>query len=189
MTYALLLAFFRNDMGFGGNNGLTDFKDILGFDVQAQAHARWRCSSSPCARAGARLYALRGDRDLQARQGADRHPRRRKPHALPRLPGRELQALRLRRLGLLAGVAGALYVPQVGIINPSEFAPGQLHRGGDLGRRRRPRHADRRRSLGACSSTSARRTSPPAPSRPIGCLCSAACSSSSRCSAEGHRRH
>src|SRR5665213_2538511 len=33
MTYALLLAFFRNDMGFGGNNGLTDFKDILGYDV------------------------------------------------------------------------------------------------------------------------------------------------------------
>src|SRR5512138_257339 len=35
MTYALLLAFFRNDMGFGGNNGLTDFKDILGFSLQA----------------------------------------------------------------------------------------------------------------------------------------------------------
>src|SRR6218665_2144586 len=35
MTYALLLAFFRNDMGFGGNNGLTDFKDILAFPVQA----------------------------------------------------------------------------------------------------------------------------------------------------------
>src|SRR5215212_7585886 len=37
MTYALLLGFFRNDMGFGGNNGLTDFKDILGFNVQAQS--------------------------------------------------------------------------------------------------------------------------------------------------------
>jgi len=35
MTYALLLAFFRNDMGLGGNNGLTDFKDILGFSIQA----------------------------------------------------------------------------------------------------------------------------------------------------------
>src|SRR5216683_3172718 len=35
LTYALLLAFFRNDMGFGGNNGLTDFKDILGFNVQS----------------------------------------------------------------------------------------------------------------------------------------------------------
>src|SRR5689334_15928878 len=35
MTFALLLAFFRNDMGFGGNNGLTDFKTILGFGMQA----------------------------------------------------------------------------------------------------------------------------------------------------------
>src|SRR3954462_13301570 len=35
LTFALLLAFFRNDMGFGGNNGLTDFKDVLGFDIQA----------------------------------------------------------------------------------------------------------------------------------------------------------
>src|SRR5262249_55245836 len=37
LTYALWLAFFRNDMGFGGNNGLTDFKDIAGFPVQAPA--------------------------------------------------------------------------------------------------------------------------------------------------------
>ena len=37
MTYALKLAFFRNDFGFGGNNGLTDFKEILGFNVQADA--------------------------------------------------------------------------------------------------------------------------------------------------------
>jgi len=37
LTYALLLAFFRNDMGFGGNNGLTDFKDILGYDIQSDA--------------------------------------------------------------------------------------------------------------------------------------------------------
>ena len=42
MTYALMLAFFRNDMGFGGNNGLTDFKDILGFNIQAPGRAR-RC--------------------------------------------------------------------------------------------------------------------------------------------------
>ena len=40
MTYALMLAFFRNDFGFGGNNGLTDFKDILGFNVQARGDAR-----------------------------------------------------------------------------------------------------------------------------------------------------
>jgi len=40
LTYALLLVFFRNDTGFGGNNGLTDFKDVLGFDVQAAATRR-----------------------------------------------------------------------------------------------------------------------------------------------------
>ena len=37
LTFALMLAFFRNEMGFGGNNGLTDFKDVLGFDLQAQS--------------------------------------------------------------------------------------------------------------------------------------------------------
>src|ERR1700759_5512625 len=36
MTFALMLGFFRNNFGFGGNNGLTDFKDILGFNVQAE---------------------------------------------------------------------------------------------------------------------------------------------------------
>ena len=40
LSYALMLAFFRNDMGFGGNNGFTDFKDILGFDLHARQHAR-----------------------------------------------------------------------------------------------------------------------------------------------------
>ena len=37
LTYALMLAFFRNNMGFGGNNGLTDFKDLLGFNLQSDA--------------------------------------------------------------------------------------------------------------------------------------------------------
>src|SRR5256884_1259998 len=37
LTYALMLGFFRNNFGFGGNNGLTDFKDILGFNIQSQA--------------------------------------------------------------------------------------------------------------------------------------------------------
>ena len=40
LSYALMLAFFRNDMGFGGNNGFTDFKDILGFDLHTRQHAR-----------------------------------------------------------------------------------------------------------------------------------------------------
>ena len=42
LSYALMLAFFRNDMGFGGNNGFTDFKDILGFDLQQDPRA-WCC--------------------------------------------------------------------------------------------------------------------------------------------------
>ncbi len=45
LSYALMLAFFRNDMGFGGNNGFTDFKDILGFDRSGAGHAGRRCSS------------------------------------------------------------------------------------------------------------------------------------------------
>ena len=50
MTYALLLGFFRNDFGFGGNNGLTDFKDILGFNVQAETHAQRAAGRSPASR-------------------------------------------------------------------------------------------------------------------------------------------
>ena len=124
MTYALLLAFFRNDMGFGGNNGLTDFKDILGFNLQADAT---RAALFVAIGAGARRSATSSAAAivaLEVRQGAGRGARRRKPHALPRLPRRELQALRLRASRpCMAGIAGALYVPQVGIINPSEFAP------------------------------------------------------------------
>src|ERR1700716_3153119 len=46
MTFALLLAFFRNDMGLGGNNGMTDFKDILGFSVQADSTRAVLCFAS-----------------------------------------------------------------------------------------------------------------------------------------------
>ena len=98
MTYALLLAFFRNDMGFGGNNGLTDFKDILGFNVQADAtRSALFAASAHCA--GARRLRHLAHRRLEIRQAADGGARRRKPHALPRLARRERQALRLHRLG------------------------------------------------------------------------------------------
>ena len=43
LTYALMLAFFRNDMGFGGNNGMTDFKTLLGFPLQSEATRAARC--------------------------------------------------------------------------------------------------------------------------------------------------
>jgi urea transport system permease protein len=122
MTYALLLGFFRNNFGFGGNNGLTDFKDILGFNVQAEttrnallvvtclalALAFLICRALVTSKFGKVLVAIR---DAEART---------------RFLGYRVEANKLFVFTLsacMAGVAGALYVPQVGIINPSEFAP------------------------------------------------------------------
>jgi len=123
MTYALLLGFFRNDFGFGGNNGLTDFKDILGFNVQAETTrngllviscialglAFLMCRAIVTSKFGKVLIAIR---DAEART---------------RFLGYRVEAYKLFVFTLsacMAGIAGALYVPQVGIINPSEFAPG-----------------------------------------------------------------
>jgi urea transport system permease protein len=122
MTYALMLAFFRNDMGFGGNNGLTDFKDIIGFNVQSDSTRGVLFFSSALALALGLLIArgligskfgkvLIGVRDAESRT---------------RFLGYRVENYKLVVFVLsaaMAGVAGALYVPQVGIINPSEFAP------------------------------------------------------------------
>lgn len=122
MTYALLLAFFRNDMGFGGNNGLTDFKDILGFDIQAREtraalfglSALFLClflllvAAISASRFGKVLVAIR---DAESRT---------------RFLGFRPENIKLfiwTLSAMMAGIAGALYVPQVGIINPGEFAP------------------------------------------------------------------
>jgi urea transport system permease protein len=122
LTFALMLAFFRNDMGFGGNNGLTDFKTILGFPVQAQstraalfllsalalAGGYLLCRSVVTSKLGKVLVAIR---DAESRT---------------RFLGYRVERFKLFVFTLsavLAGVAGALYVPQVGIINPGEFAP------------------------------------------------------------------
>ena len=122
LTYALMLAFFRNDMGFGGNNGFTDFKDVLGFDLQSDATrsmllavtavllgaSYWVCRAVLGSRAGRVLRAIR---DAESRT---------------RFLGYRVDAYKLWVFVLsavLAGVAGALYVPQAGIINPSEFEP------------------------------------------------------------------
>jgi urea transport system permease protein len=122
LSYALMLAFFRNDMGFGGNNGFTDFKDILGFDLHADgtrvvllvvtaaalAASYLACRAIVASRAGRVLRAIR---DAESRA---------------RFLGYRVESYKLWVFGfsaVLAGVAGALYVPQVGIINPSEFAP------------------------------------------------------------------
>src|SRR3978361_1595962 len=123
MAYALLLAFFRNDFGFGGNNGLTDFKDILGFNVQADGTraslffliclaliiAFLICRAVVSSKLGKVLIAVR---DAESRT---------------RFLGYRVESYKLFVFTLsacMAGVAGALYVPQVGIINPGEFAPG-----------------------------------------------------------------
>jgi urea transport system permease protein len=122
LTYALWLSFFRNDMGFGGNNGLTDFKDILGASVQAPATRGALFSISAvmlmlayviarfvtASKLGKVLVAIR---DAESRT---------------RFLGYRVDAYKTFLFTLsacMAGVAGALYVPQVGIINPSEFHP------------------------------------------------------------------
>ena len=122
LTYALLLAFFRNDMGFGGNNGLTDFKTLLGFEVQAPTTRRGLYIASVLALGlgyllcrfitGAKLGRL-----LLALRDAENRVR---------FLGYSVEHAKLFVFtvsAVLAGIAGALYVPQVGIINPSEFSP------------------------------------------------------------------
>jgi urea transport system permease protein len=122
LTYALMLAFFRNEMGFGGNNGLTDFKDLLGFDLQADSTriglflasalalalgylaCRWIITS----KLGRVAIAIR---DAESRT---------------RFIGYRVDRVKVAIWtfsAMLAGIAGALYVPQVGIINPGEFSP------------------------------------------------------------------
>jgi urea transport system permease protein len=122
MTYALLLGFFRNNFGFGGNNGLTDFKEILGLNVQAAgtravlfavscialAIGFVICRAIITSKFGKVLIAIR---DAESRT---------------RFLGYRVERYKLFVFvvsACMAGVAGALYVPQVGIINPSEFAP------------------------------------------------------------------
>ena len=122
MTFALLLGFFRNNFGFGGNNGLTDFKDILGFNVQA-ANTRMALFSISCLALGIGFIICRAvitskfGKVLVAIRDAE---------ARTRFLGYRVESYKLFVFVLsasMAGVAGALYVPQVGIINPSEFAP------------------------------------------------------------------
>jgi urea transport system permease protein len=117
-----MLAFFRNNFGFGGNNGLTDFKDILGFNIHAAGTRAALFSASAMALALGLLVSLWlvkskfgmvliSIRDAESRA---------------RFLGYRVENYKLVAFvvsACMAGVAGALYVPQVGIINPSEFAP------------------------------------------------------------------
>jgi len=123
LTYAAMLLFFRNETGFGGNNGFTDFKRILGYSITAPETrlvlfgltaialattlvlARWLVTS----RFGRVLAAIR---DAESRvMFIGYNP------LWYKLAIWTISAV-------LCGIAGALYVPQVGIINPSEMSPG-----------------------------------------------------------------
>jgi urea transport system permease protein len=122
LTYALLLAFFRNDMGFGGNNGLTDFKDILGFPVQANTTRAALFAASALALALGYLAA----RAIVASRLGKVLVCIRDAESRTRFIGYRVEHYKtfvFTVSAIMAGVAGALYVPQVGIINPSEFNP------------------------------------------------------------------
>ena len=122
MTYALLLAFFRNDMGFGGNNGLTDFKDILGFNIQApETRAALLIASAIALAAGFVICRVVTGSKLGKVLVAIRDAESRTRFLGYRVEHYKLFVFVLS--AMMAGVAGALYVPQVGIINPGEFAP------------------------------------------------------------------
>ena len=122
LTYALLLGFFRNNFGFGGNNGLTDFKDLAGFPIQSAGMRVFLFSLSAVMLALIYLFArgvvssklgkvLVSIRDAESRT---------------RFLGYRVdlyKTLVFTISAMMAGIAGALYVPQVGIINPSEFSP------------------------------------------------------------------
>ncbi len=122
LTYALLLAFFRNEMGFGGNNGLTDFKDILGFDLQSNTTRVTLFSLSAvllAAAYGLSYFILNSKfgRVIVAIRDAE---------ARARFLGYKTEHYKVWLFvysAILAAIAGALYVPQVGIINPGEFSP------------------------------------------------------------------
>ena len=122
MTYALLLAFFRNDMGFGGNNGLTDFKDIMGFPVQAGGTRAALFAASAIALAlGVMVVAAISSSKFGKLMIAVRDAESRTRFIGWRPENIKLFAFTVS--AVMAGIAGALYVPQVGIINPGEFAP------------------------------------------------------------------
>jgi urea transport system permease protein len=122
LTYALMLAFFRNDMGFGGNNGFTDFKDLLGFDLHSDSTRVALLVATASALAASYLGCRvivnsRAGRVIRAIRDAE---------SRTRFLGYPVESYKLWLFvfsSAIAGIAGALYVPQVGIINPGEFAP------------------------------------------------------------------
>jgi urea transport system permease protein len=122
VVYAAMLLFFRNATGFGGNNGLTDFKRILGYSLREPSTRAALCCASGVGLAVSygicrSVIASRAGRVLTAMRDAQ---------AKVRFCGYNVVSYQLfawTLSAILCGGAGALYVPQVGIINPSEMQP------------------------------------------------------------------
>ncbi len=122
MTYALMLLFFRNETGFGGNNGLTDFKRILGFYLKEPSTklslyiitailllaSYLICKYIIKSKLGRVLTAIRDSENRVMFSGYNTV---------------HFKLFVWTFSAVLCGLAGALYVPQVGIINPSEMQP------------------------------------------------------------------
>jgi urea transport system permease protein len=122
LTFALMLAFFRNEMGFGGNNGLTDFRDVLGFSL---SDSRTRVGLFALSGLALAFGLLLGRWITTSKLGkvlvAVRDSESRARFLGYRVEGYKLFVFTVS--AMLAGLAGALYVPQIGIINPGEFSP------------------------------------------------------------------
>src|ERR1700759_4807992 len=123
MTFALFKEFFRNDFGFGGNNGFTDFKDLLGFSLQT-ASMKAALFSASCV---ALIIAYAVSRAIIGSKYGKALMAVRDAESRMRFLGYRVENYKLFAFvvsAVIAGIAGALYVPQVGIINPGEFEPG-----------------------------------------------------------------
>lgn len=122
LTFAAMLLFFRNETGFGGNNGFTDFKHILGFPIAAASTKTTLFLLSgfmllAFVLTGRYIVTSKLGRVLTAIRDAEPRLMFCGYHTLPyKLFVWTLSAV-------MCGIAGALYVPQVGIINPSEMSP------------------------------------------------------------------
>ena len=123
LTYAAMLLFFRNETGFGGNNGFTDFKRVLGYDVTSDSTRLVLFGLSAIALALTIIFAAwlvksKFGRVLTAIRDAENRVMFIGYNPLwYKLTIWVISAV-------ICGIAGALYVPQVGIINPSEMSPG-----------------------------------------------------------------
>jgi urea transport system permease protein len=123
LTYAAMLLFFRNETGFGGNNGFTDFKRILGTPIATPSmrmtlFVLTGLTLIGCFLLARWLVASKFGRVLQAIRDAE---------SRVMFTGYDPLKYKLSIWvisAVMCGIAGALYVPQVGIINPGEMSPG-----------------------------------------------------------------